>query len=161
MTSPTVSSRNFVLLSASVLTWVLVLSLTLKLLFGAGMSGGWVIVGTMFTLVVGGAILMVKEIQSAFSGTMHVPRPVRPHKSPTMMVRLQRPGAPPSAKTHRPAYKRVRHPRPPRREALGLSADFHFANRRRWSLVPRSGPTFQEKLRYWLICNNLTCLIRN
>lgn len=64
MTSPDVSLRSFTVISASILGWIMALSAALKIFYGARMSGGWLVVGLMITLVVAGAVMMMRELFS-------------------------------------------------------------------------------------------------
>lgn len=50
---------------ASLLVWIVLLSLNLRAMLGAGMSSGWIIAGIMFTFSAIFIIWMVSEIVSA------------------------------------------------------------------------------------------------
>ena len=68
MTSPDVSLRGFVILSASVFGWIVWLSCALVFLFGAGMTGGWLVVGILVSLMAIGVILMLNALLTAIEG---------------------------------------------------------------------------------------------
>jgi hypothetical protein len=62
------SPRSFsplVIIAVAVVGWVLVLSLTLRLFFGASITGGWLIVGGLFSWVAIGMAVLVKEFNEA------------------------------------------------------------------------------------------------
>ena len=64
MTSPDVSLRSFTVISAAILGWIVALSAALRIFYGARMSSGWLVVGLMVTLVVAGAVVMMRELFS-------------------------------------------------------------------------------------------------
>jgi len=45
--------------------WIVLLGSALRVLFGAEMSGGWLIVGGVMTLALGGVILVANEVKEA------------------------------------------------------------------------------------------------
>jgi divalent metal cation (Fe/Co/Zn/Cd) transporter len=49
----------------SLLTWIILLSFGLSLLFGAGFSGGWIIAGALFSIAAFGGLLLTKELTDA------------------------------------------------------------------------------------------------
>jgi hypothetical protein len=50
---------------ASLLVWILLLALDLKVMLGAGLTGGWILAGVMFTFSALFIIWMVSEVVSA------------------------------------------------------------------------------------------------
>lgn len=50
---------------ASLLVWILLLALDLKVMLGAGITGGWILAGVMFTFSAIFIIWMVSEVVSA------------------------------------------------------------------------------------------------
>lgn len=72
MTNSPLSCRILVLLCAAIVAWTFVLSLGLKFLFGAGVTGGWLIAGIMCTVLFGGLILMMREIKESILTPCHV-----------------------------------------------------------------------------------------
>lgn len=63
-TSPR-SFSPFVIIAVAVVCWVLVLSLALRILFGASITGGWLIVGGIFSWVLLGLAVLIKEFNEA------------------------------------------------------------------------------------------------
>lgn len=62
------SPRSFsplVMLAAAIVCWVFALSLALRVLLGASMTGGWVIVGSIFSIVAFGIAILAKEFNEA------------------------------------------------------------------------------------------------
>ncbi|RYD19840.1 MAG: hypothetical protein EOP88_17440 [Verrucomicrobiaceae bacterium] len=63
------SPRSFsplVVVAMAGIGWVLVLSLALRVFFDASITGGWLIVGTVFTVAALGLAILVKEFNEAF-----------------------------------------------------------------------------------------------
>ena len=127
MTSPDVSPGRFVLFAASIIGWIVWLSYALKFLFGAGMSGGWLAVGILVSLMALGLILMLKDLLSAVEE-------IRPQEWQSTRPRAKTArGGNPKART-----KVLAHEAPDRRAdkqeyhtALGLAPTHSAANRRR------------------------------
>jgi hypothetical protein len=127
MTSPDVSLRGFVMFSASVLGWILWLSYALEFLFGAGMTGGWLLVGILFSVMVIGVILMLNALLTTMEGLqpeeMEVSWPLE------KIVRREKPGTIRTALT--PKSGDSRSISQEYRIALGLKPQVSVANRRR------------------------------
>jgi hypothetical protein len=129
MRSSDVSPRGFVLFSASVLGWIVVLSYTLKILFGASVSGDWLVIGILCNLVVVGTILMVNELFSAVEDAVHQPREPQDSRPDAEIILREKSMPPPAAavsaegcKSAGAQYYRI---------ALGLGERPPGANRRR------------------------------
>ena len=81
--SPRCRPLTFVLVS--LLAWIVILTVALRFLFGADISGGWLIVAGVVTVALGGILLIVKEVNeailipacSAFQRWEYVPRELR------------------------------------------------------------------------------------
>ncbi len=82
MTSPSISLRRFVLVSSSLIGWILALSFILNVLYGAKATGGWLIVGIMISAVIYGAYLMTRDLFSAVEAPTPGPRPPRKPAKP-------------------------------------------------------------------------------
>ncbi len=65
MTTTPHGGRPFAILAACALAWILILSLALRYLLGAGASGGWLIVGLMLSAAGAGIVLLIKEFTDA------------------------------------------------------------------------------------------------
>ncbi len=59
------------MLSVCALAWILILSLALRCMLGAGVSAGWLIVGIMFSAVALGVVILIKEFTEAITLSEH------------------------------------------------------------------------------------------
>jgi hypothetical protein len=66
MTSSPLSCRLLISVSVAILAWIVIISFGLKFLFGAGPTGGWLIVGIMFTIVLAGMMMLAREFKESF-----------------------------------------------------------------------------------------------
>ena len=65
MTSSPRWCTPLIIVSTSLLAWIVVLSLGRRFLLGASLTGGWLIIGMIFTLAAVGIVIMVKELKDA------------------------------------------------------------------------------------------------
>lgn len=65
MTSSPGRITPWISVPASLLVWILLLALDLKVMLGAGLTGGWILAGVMFTFSAVFIIWMVSEVVSA------------------------------------------------------------------------------------------------
>ena len=137
MTSPDVTTRSFVLFSASVLGWIVWLSFVLKYFFDAQMTGGWLVIGILVTLMAVGVILILNELSMAIAGLrlkdwkiFHARvRTPRTKKSRSKRKSVSRKTAPRKTTGRRMVAQSYR-------VALGLKPPTFSANRRRTRLFP-------------------------
>jgi hypothetical protein len=125
MTNSPLSCRLLVLLCAAIAAWTFILSLALKLLFGAGVTGGWLIAGIMCSVLFGGLILMMREIKESFlSPSPLVKEPCR--RNPLRFAIVSRAASPGERFEHfEGSYAALR------RSTLGLGSRHDCPNRRR------------------------------
>ncbi len=127
MTSPDVSPGRFVLFAASIIGWMVWISYALKFLFGAAMSGGWLAVGVLVSLMALGLILLLKDLLSAVEE-------IRPQEWQSTRPRTQTaPGAKSRARSNSETPAAADHLLDTREYhvALGLQPRHASTNRRR------------------------------
>ncbi len=125
MTSAPRCYRSLIIVAASLVAWILILSLALAVVFDAGVSGGWILVGVMFSIAGMGVLLLTKELTEA----IHLPDHFDSNGAP---IRRNASIGPFSGKMQReipdwldPSSFESR------RSSLGLSPRIGFSNRRR------------------------------
>ena len=128
MSSAPVSCRQFLTTSILLISWILLVSLVLKDLFGARVTGGWLVIGAMFSSLLFGMAVMMRELKDALGISVRCPHSgqiLRPGDQGYGNKTWIRKICTPPKDSMDPWFTA------PRREALGLSPGFAFANRRR------------------------------
>jgi hypothetical protein len=128
MSSAPVSCRQFVTTSVLLISWILLVSLVLKDLFGARVTGGWLIIGAMFSSLLFGTAVMMRELKDALGISVRCPHSgqiLQPGDQGYGDKTWNKRSCKPTGDSIDPWFAA------PRREALGLSPGFAFANRRR------------------------------
>jgi len=125
MTNSPLSCRILLSLCAAIVAWTFVLSLALRFLFGAGVTGGWLIAGIMCTVLFGGLILMLREIKESILTPCHAVK-VRSERISKRSFFLTQ-----AASAIVPREQFDLSIAPMRRQTLGLGTCPEFTNRRR------------------------------